>query len=147
MKGREYRELLPRAVRYYRNGRTFDQIRRILGGCPDVWHLLIELSGEISLDEIGDGTIQEAVAMKSQGMTQREIAARLGIDPATLSRALRGRMGIRSVSWREGKQMAREALADYQAGLDLDELRWKYGYRTQQALIVAMNRIEDRLRG
>lgn len=147
MKGREYRALLPRAVRYYRNGRTFDQIRRILGGCPDVWHLLIELSGEISLDEIGDGTIQEAVAMKSQGMTQREIAARLGIDPATLSRALRGRMGIRSVSWREGKQMAREALADYQAGLGLDELRWKYGYRTQQALIVAMNRIEDRLRG
>jgi hypothetical protein len=147
MKGREYRALLPRAVRYYRNGRTFEQIRRILGGCPDVWHLLIELSGEISLDEIGDGTIQEAVEMKAKGMQQKEIAARLGIDPATLSRALRGKMGIRSVSWREGKQMAREALADYRAGFGLDELRWKYGYRTEQAVIVAMNRIEDRLRG
>lgn len=145
MRGIEYRRTLDRAVRYYRNGRTFQQIKSILGGNADVWHLILELKGEVPTDELGFGTVQEARVMADGGMTHKEIAERLSVSPAAVARALSDAQGPRAASWANGRIVEREALKDYRQGLTLEEIRWKYGYRTNRAAIAAIERMEKEL--
>ena len=145
MKGKDYRASLERAVRYYRNGRTFDQIKGVLGGCAQMWHLLLELKGEAPPEGLGLGTLQEAVALKESGMTQRQIAERMNVSEAELSRHLKGVRGQRVQSWEDGRICAREALADYKNGVDLRVIAAKYGYRSSRVALAAISRIEKRI--
>jgi len=147
MRGIDYRKSLDRAVRYYRNGRTFQQIKGILGGNADLWHLILELKGEVPTDELGAGTVQEARVMLDGGMTQRQIAERLSVSQSSLSRALSGKNGLKAASWANARIAAREAARDYKEGLTLEEIRWKFGYRTNRVALAAIERISKELEG